>query len=58
MDTMTDRVDTGEIALNSAPSLWVVDWFIYVPVNNCSVLSGEIFFGLTSTKQGLMQNIR
>ena len=27
---------------------------LYIPVNNFSVMSGRVFLGLTSTKQGLM----
>ena len=30
------------------------DLILYVPVNNLSDMSGRVFLGLTSTKQGLM----
>ena len=30
------------------------DLILYVPVSNFSVVSGQVFLGLTSTKQGLM----
>ena len=30
------------------------DLILYVPVNNFSVMSGQVFLGWTSTKQGLM----
>ena len=30
------------------------DMILYVPVNKFSVMSGQFFLGLTSTKQGLM----
>ena len=30
------------------------DLILYVPVNNFSVMSGRVFLGWTSTKQGLM----
>ena len=30
------------------------DLILNIPVNNLSVMSGQVFMGLTSTKQGLM----
>ena len=33
---------------------FLFDLILYVPVNNLSNMSGPVFFGLTSTKQGLM----
>ena len=30
------------------------DLILYVPVNNFSVMSGQVFLGCTSTKQGLL----
>ena len=32
----------------------LLDWILFVPVNNFSVMSKRVFLGLTSTKQGLM----
>ena len=32
----------------------LLDWILYVPVNNVLVMSKRVFLGLTSTKQGLM----
>ena len=31
----------------------LIDLILYVPVNNFSVMSGQVFLGLTSTKQGI-----
>ena len=33
---------------------FLLDLFLYIPVNNDSVISGAVFLGLTSTKLGLM----
>ena len=35
-------------------SLCLFDLIPYVPVNNLSAMSGQVFLGRTSTKQGLM----
>ena len=32
----------------------LLDWILYIPVNNFSVMSEWVFLGLTSTKQRLM----
>ena len=34
--------------------MFLLDLILYVPVNNISVMSGQVFLGRTSTKQGLM----
>ena len=60
MDTLEDSVDPDGTALNAAPcyeNMFLIDLIIYATVNNFAVMSGWVFLGRTSTKQGLMQNI-
>ena len=40
--------------VRSAFVCFLFDLILSVPVNNFSVMSGRVFLGLTSTKQGLM----
>ena len=38
----------------SCNTFYLFDLILYVPVNNFSVMSGQVFLGFNSTEQGLM----
>ena len=49
------KIPCSEITLNTFNHVFrSFDWILYIPVNNFSVMWGQVFLGCTSTKQGLM----